>query len=262
MAERRSNLSIHPAFRLGPSLSAVLCLTAVLYLLFSTGGTADRALQPALVAGLCWTGQLWYVNYSAKRSPTDDGTSSGGLGLANSLTVLRGALYACVGGFVVVPPDTSLAWVPASCYGAGVVLDKLDGTVARTVGRQTPLGKRIDVAFDTFGFVAAPLVAVLWGQLPIWYLSLSAARYVYLGGLYWRRMRGRRVYDRPDSDLGRYLAGVQMVFLTLVLIPAAPTDAVRAVSPLVLAPSLTVFGRDLLVASGRLGRENSYTPRP
>jgi CDP-diacylglycerol--glycerol-3-phosphate 3-phosphatidyltransferase len=253
MAERRSDLSVHPVFRVGPSLSATLCLTAVLYLLFSTDGAIERTLQPALVAGLCWTAQLLYVNYTARESPAGEVVPSGGLGLATSLTLLRGALYACVAGFAVVPPETGLAWVPASCYGLGVLLDKLDGTVARTVGRQTPLGERIDVAFDTFGFVAAPLVAVLWGQLPVWYLSLSAARYVYLGGLCWRRMRGRRVYDRPDSDLGRYLAGVQMVFLTLALLPAAPTDAVRAVSPFVLAPSLTVFGRDFLVASGRLG---------
>jgi len=51
--------------------------------------------------------------------------------------------------------ETALAWVPALCYGTGVALDKLDGIVARTVGRQTELGRRLDMAFDTFGFVVA-----------------------------------------------------------------------------------------------------------
>jgi CDP-diacylglycerol--glycerol-3-phosphate 3-phosphatidyltransferase len=145
--------------------------------------------------------------------------------------------------------------VPAVCYGTGVVLDKLDGAVARTVGEQTPLGTRLDMAFDTFGFVVAPLVAVLWGRLPVWYLSIAAARYVYLGGVRWRRLRGRPVGERPDSDLGKYLAGVQMVFLTVALVPLVPSDILSTVAPAVLAPSLAVFARDFLVVSGRLPRE-------
>jgi len=130
-------------------------------------------------------------------------------------TLVRGALYAVVAGFVVVPSETALAWVPALCYGTGVALDKLDGIVARTVGRQTELGRRFDMAFDTFGFVVAPLVAVLWGLLPVWYLSISAARYVFRGAVWLRRVRGLPVGDLPDSDLGKYLAGVQMIFVTI-----------------------------------------------
>jgi CDP-diacylglycerol--glycerol-3-phosphate 3-phosphatidyltransferase len=92
--------------------------------------------------------------------------------------------------------------------------------------------------------------------LPVWYLSISAARYVFLAGVRWRRFRGRRVFDRPDSDLGKYLAGVQMAFVTVALAPAVPTELIHGVAPLVLAPSLAVFGRDFLIASGRLGRED------
>lgn len=58
------------------------------------------------------------------------------------------------------------------------------------------------------------------------------------------------VYDRPDSDLGRYLAGVQMGFLTAVLLPAVPTDIGWQLAPFVLAPSLAVFGRDILAICG------------
>jgi CDP-diacylglycerol--glycerol-3-phosphate 3-phosphatidyltransferase len=209
-------------------------------------------VSPAVIAGVCWGGQLWYVSYSVDVVQATRDAWRRLFGLANALTLLRGALYAVVAGFVVVRPGTDLAWVPALCYGAGALLDKLDGTIARTIGQQTPLGARLDTAFDTFGFVAAPLVAVLWGLLPIWYLSLSAARYVFLGGIYWRRLRDRPVFDRPDSDLGKYLAGVQMAFLTVALAPPAPTPFIRTIAPLVLAPSLAVFARDYLAVSGRL----------
>jgi CDP-diacylglycerol--glycerol-3-phosphate 3-phosphatidyltransferase len=120
------------------------------------------------------------------------------------------------------------------------------------VGRETEVGRRLDMAFDTFGLVAAPLVAVLWELLPVWYLAVSAARYVFRGAVWLRRVRGLPVGDLPDSDLGKYLAGVQMVFVTVALVPPVPTDVVWTVAPVVLAPSLAVFARDYLAVSGRL----------
>nr|WP_233739797.1 CDP-alcohol phosphatidyltransferase family protein [Halovenus carboxidivorans] len=171
------------------------------------------------------------------------------------MTLCRGSLYAVVAGFVVVAPETMFAWGPALFYGAGAVLDRLDGAVARTVGEVTLLGERLDMAFDTFGFVAAPLVAVAWGQLPVWYLSISSARYVYRAGLGWRAFRNRPLFDPPDSNLGKYLAGTQMVFLTAALAPTVPTSLVWQVAPFVLLPSLLVFARDFLVVTGRIGAE-------
>ena len=249
MVGQQRNPSVRIGVGVGAPLLAAIALTAVLWQLLP----AERmwghwAVRPATVAGLCWAGQLLYVSHSVGRESR--GTRL--FGLANALTLVRGGLYAVVAGFVVVPADTGLVWVPALCYGVGVALDKLDGTVARSVGTQTELGARLDTAFDTFGFVAAPLVAVLWGQLPVWYLAISVARYVFLGGVYWRRLRGLSVFDRPDSDSGKYLAGVQMAFITLALAPAVPTNLVWIAAPFVLAPSLAVFGRDYLAVSGRL----------
>jgi CDP-diacylglycerol--glycerol-3-phosphate 3-phosphatidyltransferase len=255
MSGLRYGRSVAVGLGVGLPALAALCLSAVLWGLFPADATARGAVVPALAAGGCWAGQLWYVGYSygadAVRTPEPWRRL---FGLANALTLLRGALYAVVAGFAVVPAETGLAWVPALCYGVGAVLDKLDGTVARSVGRETAIGAHLDTAFDTFGFVAAPLVAVLWGLLPVWYLSISAARYVFIAGVRWRRLRGRPVFDRPDSDLGKYLAGVQMAFITVALAPASPTDLVWIVAPFVLAPSLAVFARDYLAVSGRLSR--------
>jgi len=230
-------------------------LAALVAVLFPADAVTRWALHPAVVAGGCWAGQLWYVGRGGSAAPETGRSWRRVLGLANTVTLFRGGLYAVVAGFLGVPATTELAWVPAACYAGGVVLDKVDGTVARTVGEQTALGRRLDMAFDTFGFVVAPLLAVLWGRLPVFYLALSAARYVYLGGIRWREYRDRPVMERPDSDLGKYFAGVQMVFLAVALVPAVPPRPVFALSPVVLAPSLGVFLRDFLVVSGRLPRE-------
>lgn len=236
----------------GLPLIAAIALTVVLFPLLPAEQLQSAIVHPAVVAGTCWAGQLWYVSYSLSAN-TLVTLGNTVFGLANTITLLRGVLYAVVAGFVVVPAETALAWVPAVCYGTGVVLDKVDGAVAQTVGEETTLGKRLDMAFDTFGFVAAPLVAVLWGALPVYYLSLSAARYAFVGAVRLHCWRGRTVHPLPDSDLGKYLAGVQMVFVTIALVPAVPTVLVYTAAPVVLAPSLAVFTRDHLYATGRLG---------
>lgn len=252
---QRSERALPPGLQVGLPLLGALALMVALRGLFPIRDLDPWLLDPALVAGLVFGGQLGYISHRLVPARPTQGPLGGLVGLANTMTLLRGALYAVVAGFVVVSPDTPLVWVPAVAYGSGIVLDKLDGTVARTIGTETNLGERLDMAFDTFGFVAAPVVAVAWGWLPVWYLSLSIARYVYRGGLAWRRRQGRPLFDLPDSDLRRYFAGMQMVFLTVALTPAVPTTFVWTAAPFVLAPSLLLFVRDFMVATGRLPRQ-------
>ena len=239
------------AVRVGLPLLGVFVAGIALSGLHRPSGVAAGVDDPAAVAGLCWAGQLWYVGWVLGIEGAE-ARRYWPLGPADVITLLRGGLYAVVAGFVVVPPETSLSWVPALAYGAGTLLDYVDGLVARTVGTETRVGERLDISFDAFGVVAAPLVAVLWGQLPVWYLSLSAARYVYVGALARRQYNDRPLFDEPDSDLGRYLAGVQTVFLTAVLVPVTPTNLIWTVAPLLLGASLSVFVRDFLVVTGRL----------
>lgn len=217
-------------------------------------------VPPALVAGAFWTGQLLSVARRTERTEATRSLARYVFGLANSLTLVRSGLYSVVAGFALVAPTPEVAWLPALCYGSGVVLDGLDGPVARTVGRETPLGERFDLTADTAGLVAAPVVAVLWGLLPWWYLAVSAARYVFIGVIRWRRYRGYRVFETPDNDISKYIAGLQMLFVTATLLPAVPATLTRTLAPVIIAPTILVFGRDILAVSGRYppSRRSSY----
>ncbi|RLM54106.1 CDP-alcohol phosphatidyltransferase family protein [Halobellus sp. Atlit-31R] len=203
--------------------------------------------------------ELWFT-YRHLDANRPDGSGSRAsvqesLGAPNLVTLTRGLLFAALAGFGAVAPTPQVAWLPALLYGTGCVLDFLDGFLARRTGRTTVLGAKLDLAFDTTGFLVAPLVAVLWGQLPVWYLSLSAARYLFKLGRGLRRRRGRPVYDLPPSVVRRPLAGLQMVFITLALSPLLSPALVRPLAAIVLAPSLAVFARDYLVVAGWLDRE-------
>jgi CDP-diacylglycerol--glycerol-3-phosphate 3-phosphatidyltransferase len=216
---------------------------------------ADAAGLWLLGTGVVVGYQLWFLRRSlgGNHAPEDDDPSAS-LGPANAVTLVRGWLYAGVAGFVLfAPPETSVwRWAPAAWYGVGALLDRVDGALARTVGRRTVLGARLDLAFDTVGFLVAPLVGVLWDHLPIWYLSISVARYLFKAGRGWRRARGKPVYDLPSSRVRRPLAALQMVFITVALVPVVPQSAVYTAAAVVVTPSLVVFLRDYLVVAGHL----------
>jgi CDP-diacylglycerol--glycerol-3-phosphate 3-phosphatidyltransferase len=181
------------------------------------------------------------------------------LGVANGVTIGRGWLYAGVAGFLLVTPpvDSVWRWLPALWYGGGAALDWVDGLVARRVGRPTRLGERLDLAFDTMGFLVAPVVAVAWGALPVWYLAVSAARYCYRFGCWLHERRGGTVGGLPESHLRRPLAGLQMAVVALALLPVVPASVAWPAATFAMLPSLAVFVRDYLVVTGRLGVPNA-----
>lgn len=230
-------------------IAAAVSLLAAGYWVFTTTASMSAAVRWLVPTGVvtAWAGGYAWTHRHTLHGT--DGARLGSLGLANWITLVRAVLLAGVAGFVVVDPEGLLAWGPAVGYGVAVVLDGVDGAVARSVGTETRLGERLDMAVDTTGFVVAPLVAVAWGLLPAWYLSLSAARYCYRGGLFLWRRSGREVGTLPPSRLRRPLAALQMVFISVALLPPAPTPLIRTVAPVVLLPSLAVFARDWLAVT-------------
>ena len=193
---------------------------------------------------------LWYHlprNYSPDRESTPAST----LGLATVVTLIRGGLVALLAGFLLVPPSGRLLWAPAILYGSAASLDWIDGRIARSRERVTILGERMDMALDTTGLLIGSLVGILWGRIPIWYLAMPAARYCYRAGLGWRERRGLPVKPLPDSAVRRPLAGLQMAFVAIALVPIIPVNVVWVFAGLVLIPGLGVFLRDYLSVTGR-----------
>jgi len=236
--------------------------TAAVALAVADALGADTAARwlPVAAATVAYT--LWQLRGSldANHPPDADAEASvhDALGLANGVTLARGWLYAWVAGCLLVAPpaDTAWLWAPAAAYGGGAVLDSLDGTVARTVGRPTALGERLDLAFDTLGFLVAPLVAVAWGALPVWYLAVSAARYLFKLGTWRRERRGLPVGELPESTVRRPLAGLQMAVIAFALAPATPKSVVWPVATAAMLPSLVVFARDYAAVTGWFAEPN------
>ena len=207
------------------------------------------AVGSAVVAGFV----LATFRYHLRRNhpPGAPDKRYGSVGVASAVTLLRGGLIALVAGFLLVEPTAVFAWIPAFCYGTAAGLDWVDGRLARYADRTTVLGERLDMAFDTTGLLSATLVGVRWGPIPVWYLLVPGARYVYRGALGIRLHRGLPVDDLPKSQIRRPVAGLQMAFVVGALTPVAPPGAVRAVAAVAVVVGVTVFVRDYLAVTRR-----------
>jgi len=203
-----------------------------------------------------WVYCLWLLFHHL-----EDNRARGGdalipsLGLPTAVTLLRGCLLAAVAGFFFVPiPQGPLVFVPAVGYSLASVLDNVDGRIARAFSRTTRLGARLDMELDAVGILVASAVAIHFGKIPAWYLSIGLARYVFVAGIWWRERHGRVVETLAPSSYRRWLAGVQMGFLSVSLWPPVPTSLTFAVAPLFGGITLAMFLRDWLQVSGRLTR--------
>jgi CDP-diacylglycerol--glycerol-3-phosphate 3-phosphatidyltransferase len=175
------------------------------------------------------------------------------LGWGNRLTLLRGVLVAGLLGFLTVPqPAGWLIWIPAALYTLADAADFFDGYVARITRHNTRLGEILDMSFDGVGVLAAALLAAQYGKVPLWYVSIGLARYLFVAGVGLRRKLNKPVYDLPPLLSRRVFAGLQMGFLAGVLWPVFTPPGTHIAALLFGIPILFGFVRDWFYITGAL----------
>lgn len=174
------------------------------------------------------------------------------IGPANAITLARGFLLALLGGFVLAPPRAGVeSVIPAALYGANLLLDMIDGPVARATGTATVLGEVLEHELDSVGVVAAAALVVYSGVVGIWFLSVGVVRYVFLLALALRRSRGKPCHPIVYGRYGRLSAALLMGFLALALWPGAPHGLVAALALPVTIIFLAGFAYAWLEVTGR-----------
>ena len=207
-------------------------------------------------AGLVVAAMAWRLSARPDLGEREHGRlPAGGIGIATTVTLFRGGLISLVAGFIFVPePGGRLVWLPGGLYAVAVVCDRYDGVLARRLGQVTALGRWLDVEVDAFGLLIAPLVGVRWGRLPVWYLLLGAAYYLFAWGLWARRRLGLAVHAerlRP-SRAARFFAGIQMTVTAVALFPVLPRWVTVGAATVAMLPTLGLFVRDWFIVIGRL----------
>ena len=230
---------------------AVLVFTALVIVgIWSWGAAAQWLLQ----AGLLWILVLYQTRgYLPLNRKGPEDVLYSHLGLANRLTILRGWLVACTGGFLFQQsPPGIIALVPAGFYAVSAIIDRIDGFAARKTGQVSQMGMELDTVFDALGLAIAPLLAVWYGKIHWSYLLVSCAYYLFKYGQRYRQKNGLPLFALEPKLSRRAIAGFQMGFIAVVLFPMFQPPATRIAGFAFMLPVLAGFLIDWLVVSGRI----------
>jgi phosphatidylglycerophosphate synthase len=215
------------------------------------GPTTGLAVQFAVLAilatgvGLGLRGWLAATAYALvtwvllSRALYRSGRSS--LGAANAVTLARATL---VGGVTALVADFSgdrrKVAVLVALAAVALLLDAVDGHVARRTGTSSPLGARFDMEIDAFLILV--LSVFVARSLGSWVLAIGALRYVFVVaalGLPWLSA------PLPPRLSRKTVAALQGIVLVVVCSGAVPGPLTTPVVGLALALLGWSFVRDI-----------------
>ncbi|MCL4835183.1 MAG: CDP-alcohol phosphatidyltransferase family protein [Caldilineaceae bacterium] len=216
--------------------------------------TSGWVLRWALLAALFLTVELLILHRNLRKNrPSPDAPLRASLGWGNALTLLRGAAYGLMAGFLFAPrPGGLLDWIPAILYISAIAADYCDGYLARITHHTTLLGEILDIEFDGLGMLVAMALAVQYGQLPGIVLLLAAGRPLFLWGMKLRARWGLPNHPMTPSDERRIAAGLLMGFMGIVLWPLFRPPATHIAGAVFGGAVALSFLRDWLVVIGWL----------
>lgn len=151
------------------------------------------------------------------------------LGVANLVTLVRGALAAGMVCFVGIPHSSSLTnWLPGFLFVLIAIGDSLDGYLARRLAQTTVLGGKLDLLVDVFAALVAILILVASGRLPRWFLLIAFTPPIFHGLRWLRSGHGRPMRALRPSTFRRIVGGSLLGFLCIALLPIIPSRGIRA----------------------------------
>ena len=155
-------------------------------------------------------------------------------GVANGVTLLRAGIAALTAGLIgraELPPG--LAWTLAALAGVALILDGVDGWLARRGGWQSPFGARFDMEVDAVFILILAALVYQTGKAGGWVLLSGALRYGFVALGYvlpWLRQ------PLPPRRRRQTVCVIQTAALALCLVPplAPPWTAGLAAGALAL----------------------------
>ncbi|MEU7400939.1 CDP-alcohol phosphatidyltransferase family protein [Streptomyces sp. NPDC044948] len=163
-------------------------------------------------------------------------------GPANRVTLGRAIL---VGGVTALVADSFRSAPPAALLvgltAAALILDGVDGRVARRTGTSTALGARFDMEVDAFLILVLSVYVAT--DLGPWVLLIGGMRYVFVAAA---RAWPWLTASLPPSTARKTVAALQGVLLLLAGADLLPRGANAGAVALALALLVWSFGRDVV----------------
>ena len=258
----RSAREDSPAARPRAPLDDARVIATATLVLGLAGALAARAgaLAPASlgIAALAWIVVAALVLAGRRHHPHPR------FGAANVVTTARAGLTVLLAAFAIEagradgvlagPAADAWTWIATGVAVFALVLDGIDGPLARADGTASAFGARYDMEVDAL--LALVLATLIWrtGELGPWVLALGTMRYAYLAAARLEPALRRPLYP---SFRRKLVCVVQVGALCAIVSPAvAPplSGAIGLAATLALALSFGVDVRwQLSAASGARG---------
>ena len=189
-----------------------------------------------------------YVTASLLIARRAGALSASGFGAANAVTLARltiaclltGYVTALFGGFA---PSAAQSTAVFAFGTAALLLDALDGWLARRTGTASPFGARFDMEVDALLILVLSIAAWKTGKAGAWVLMSGAARYLLVAAAY--VIPSLREPLLP-SERRRTIAAIQGTVLVALTAPLIAPPVSNALAALALALLLYSFGRDMV----------------
>jgi phosphatidylglycerophosphate synthase len=138
-------------------------------------------------------------------------------GAANQITTLRAILVALVAGLVGEPQRPAIAVAAVAASLAVVLLDGVDGWLARQHQIASPFGARFDLEIDALLILALSVLAWRHDKAGAWVVASGLMRYAFVAAgaaAPWMRAA------LEPSRRRQAICVIQIAALTLVMLPA------------------------------------------
>ncbi|RUR46287.1 CDP-alcohol phosphatidyltransferase family protein [Vreelandella populi] len=155
---------LHSACELGIASLVLLVLGCLLPSLMATGANWGLAYATYALISLCVM-VFW---------------SHGTLGWANRVTLFRGVLIALVAGALANDAFIDAIWLWLIVATIALLLDGVDGWIARRTQSFTPFGARFDMELDALLILLLCIGLIQEEALGLWVLLIGVMRYLFI----------------------------------------------------------------------------------
>ena len=168
-------------------------------------------------------------------------------------TVLIGGC-ATIAILILTGAMSARPWWLLALAAPALLLDGVDGFVARRTGTASAAGARLDMEMDAALIMVLSVIATQ--SLGWWALALGGMRYAFVAAAWFRPQLSRPL---AFSQFRRVVAAIQGVTLAAALSPAVPLMPARIAVAAALALLIISFGRDVITLErGRRVIEPTY----
>lgn len=164
-------------------------------------------------------------------------------GAANLVTTIRLGLLALLIGAVADANGAVATWWPVLLAGVALVLDGLDGAIARRLGTESRFGALFDQETDALLILTLTVLLVAGGKLGAWILVAGLMRYALLAA---SRIWPALAAPLPKSRFRSGVCAIMVMALVVCLLPPLAPLPAAIVAALALTALTLSFGIDLI----------------